>query len=89
MLYTSPPMKTNNKTTSYKKSQPSQTNPVAVQPVVKAKTIKLGIDVHLDLYVVVRQIDGGAPQPPLSFSPEKFLECAKKQLSLAEQVFSC
>ena len=89
MLYTSPPMKTNNKTTSHKKSQPSPTNPVAVQPVVKAKTIKLGIDVHLDRYVVVRQIDGGAPQPPQSFSPGKFLEWAQKQLSLAEQVFSC
>ena len=30
--------------------------------------IKLGIDVHLDCYVVVRQIDGGAPQPPQRFS---------------------
>jgi hypothetical protein len=28
------------------------------------QVIKLGIDVHLDRYVVVRQIDGGAPQPP-------------------------
>ena len=36
--------------------------------------IKLGIDVHLDRYVVVRQIDGGAPQPPQRFSPSRFLE---------------
>ena len=30
---------------------------------LKAKTIKLGIDVHLDRFVVVRIIDGGTPQP--------------------------
>lgn len=53
------------------------------------RTIKLGIDVHLDRYVVVRQIDGGAAQPPQSFTPAKFLEWAQKQSTLAEQVFSC
>lgn len=53
------------------------------------RTIKLGIDVPLDRYVVVRQIDGGAAQPPQSFTPAKFLEWAEKQLTLAEQVFSC
>ena len=51
--------------------------------------IKLGIDVHLDRYVVVRQIDGGAPQPPQRFSPGQFLEWAKKQTALAQQVYSC
>ena len=40
--------------------------------------IKLGIDVHPDRYVVVRQIDGGAPQPPQRFSPSQFLEWARK-----------
>ena len=53
------------------------------------QVIKLGIDVHLDLYVVVRQIDGGAPQPPQRFSPRQFLEWAKKQTALARQVYSC
>jgi len=43
------------------------------------RVIKLGIDVHLDRYVVVRQIDGGAPQPPQRFSPAQFLEWAEKQ----------
>ena len=33
--------------------------------------IKLGIDVHLDRYVVVRQIDGGAPQPPQRLIPRR------------------
>jgi hypothetical protein len=51
--------------------------------------IKLGIDVHLDRYVMVRQIDGGAPQPPQRFSPGQFLEWAQKQTALAKQVYSC
>ena len=51
--------------------------------------IKLGIDVHLDRYVVVRQIDGSAPQPPQRFSPGQFLEWAQKQTALAQQVYSC
>ena len=41
------------------------------------RVIKLGLDVHLDRYVVVRQIDGGAPQPPQRFSPAQFLEWAQ------------
>jgi len=53
------------------------------------RAIKLGIDVHLDRSGVVRQIDGGAPQPPQRFSPVEFLEWAKKQTELADQVYSC
>jgi transposase len=53
------------------------------------QVIKLGIDVHLDRYVVVRQIDGGAPQPAQRFSPTQFLDWAKKQTALAKQVYSC
>jgi len=53
------------------------------------RVIKLGIDVHLDRYVVVRQIDGGAPQPAQRFSPSQFLDWAKKQTALAKQVYSC
>jgi transposase len=53
------------------------------------QVIKLGIDVHLDRYVVVRQIDGGAPQPPQRFSPGQFLEWAKKQTQVADKVYSC
>jgi hypothetical protein len=53
------------------------------------QVIKLGHDVHLDRYVVVRQIDGGAPQPPQRFSPRQFLEWAKKQTALAQRVYSC
>lgn len=53
------------------------------------QVIKLGVDVHLDRYVVVRQIDGGVPQPAQRFSPEQFLAWVKKQTELAEKVYSC
>src|SRR6266481_3738833 len=56
---------------------------------VKAKTIKLGIDVHLDRYVVVRILDGGTPQPPQRFGPPAFLLWVAKQIRLAEKVFTC
>ena len=66
----------------------------AVASVATAKpkphqVIKLGVDVHLDRYVVVRQIDGGAPQPAQRFSPQQFLAWVKKQTELAEKVYSC
>src|SRR5437879_5852107 len=51
--------------------------------------IKLGIDAHADRHGGVRQIDGGAPQPPQRFSPSQFLEWAKKQTGLAKRVYSC
>jgi transposase len=59
------------------------------QSTLKAKTIKLGIDVHLDRYVVVRIIDGGTPQPPQRFQPAEFLLWVAKQITLAEKVFAC
>ena len=58
-------------------------------PPQKARTIKLGVDVHLDLYVVVRVIDGGTPQPPQRFQPMEFMLWCAKQLTLAETVFTC
>jgi len=57
--------------------------------VVKAKQIKLGIDVHADNVRVVRQIDDANPQPAQKFTHEKFLSWAKKQTTLAENVWSC
>jgi hypothetical protein len=81
-------MNITNKTSSKKK----QTKPQALDQASagsKAKSIKLGIDVHAERFVVVRIIDGGTPQPPQRFSPAEFLVWAQKQLPLAEQVFSC
>jgi transposase len=56
---------------------------------LKAKSIKLGIDVHADSYRVVRQVDHATPQPAQKFSPQGFTLWAKKQLELAEEVHSC
>ena len=64
-----------------------QTN--TTQTYLKAKSIKLGIDVHADSYRVVRQVDHATPQPAQKFSPKAFLDWAKKQLTQAEHVYSC
>src|SRR5215475_2948342 len=59
------------------------------QNAAKAKSIKLGIDVHAESYRVVRQVDHATPQPAQKFSPEGFLVWVKKQLEQAEEVHSC
>jgi transposase len=51
--------------------------------------IKLGIDAHLECYVVVRQIDGGTPQPGQKFTLCGLLAWVQKQLALAQEVYSC
>jgi transposase len=70
-----------------KKSGSLQGRNDATEP--KPKTIKLGIDVHLDRYVVVRIVDGGTPQPPQRFAAAEFLLGAARQITLAEKVFTC
>lgn len=57
--------------------------------VQKSTSIKLGLDVHADKIVVVRQMDGATPQPAQKFKPELFLQWASKQLDLGEEVWSC
>ena len=52
-------------------------------------TIKLGLDVHADTIVVVRILDHSAPQPAQKFTPAKFKEWIKTQLTLATAVHSC
>ncbi len=59
------------------------------QRALKAKSIKLGIDVHADSYRVVRQLDHATPQPAQKYTPAPFLILAKKQLDQAETVHSC
>jgi transposase len=81
-------MNTSNEKTTNKKQIKSQAMEAAPAG-IKAKTIKLGIDVHLDRFVVVRIIEGGTPQPPQRFTPDEFLLWAAKQLTLAEKVFTC
>jgi transposase len=55
----------------------------------KAQVLKLGVDVHADRYLVVRQLDGNTPQPAQSFPPAAFLAWVKTQLPLAERVYTC
>ncbi|HYG33215.1 MAG TPA: IS110 family transposase [Clostridia bacterium] len=78
----------NTNKTKHNRNQP-RTQAVVETAEPKSKTIKLGIDVHLDRYVVVRILDGGTPQPPQRFEPAQFLLWAAKQLTLAEKVYTC
>lgn len=55
----------------------------------KYQLIKLGLDVHADSIVVVRIIENCAPQPAQRFTPGKFQEWVRTQLSQAHQVHSC
>ena len=51
-------------------------------------TIKLGIDVHQDFYVVVEQVDGSNPKPPQRFGKQALLHWAArlKEKSAGAQV---
>lgn len=55
----------------------------------KAEIILLGIDVHAEKQVVVRQVDAQTPQPAQSFSRSGLLSWVKKQQSLAKEVRTC
>jgi hypothetical protein len=61
----------NKKCNSKKQPQPQPQSPArgpAAVSAPKAQTIKLGVDMHLGHYVVVRVIDGGTHQPPQRFN---------------------
>ena len=55
----------------------------------KAEVIKLGLDIHSRKYVVARQIDNCTAQSPQRFTPEGFLNFARKQLRMAKKVYCC
>ena len=61
----------------------------AEQAAGEIQTIKLGLDVHADLIVVVRMLDHSTPQPPQRFTPQKFLAWIPSQLKIARAVHSC
>lgn len=67
----------------------THTNDTQTSTAIKAKRIKLGIDVHADWYVVVRQVDHATPQPAQKYTPEGFLKFVEKQLEQAEEVYTC
>ena len=58
-------------------------------PGARARVVKLGLDVHASLIVVVRQVDEQASQPPQKFSEEGFVAFVRRQLLQAESVHSC
>jgi transposase len=51
-------------------------------------TIKLGIDVHQDFYVVVMQEGGSNPKPPQRFHKEAFLHWASRLRSRGAEVYA-
>ncbi|MEM9158156.1 MAG: IS110 family transposase [Verrucomicrobiota bacterium] len=53
------------------------------------ESIKLGVDVHIDKYVVVMKIDGSAPSRPRSFAPEDFLAWAAELRRKCAALHSC
>lgn len=65
-------------------NQVTQTDPGA-----RARVVKLGLDVHSSLIVVVRQVDEQASQPPQRFSEEGFIGFVHRQLAQADSVHSC
>ena len=65
-------------------NQSTQTDPGA-----RARVIKLGLDIHSSLFVVVRQIDEQASQPPQRFSEEGFIGFVHRQLAQADSIHSC
>jgi transposase len=58
-------------------------------PAAKIELILLGIDVHADKQVVVRQTGADTPQPAQRFSREDLLVWIAKQKQLAREVYSC
>ena len=58
-------------------------------PGARARVVKLGLDIHSSLIVVVRQVDEQASQPPQRFSQEGFVGFVRRQLSQADSVHSC
>jgi transposase len=50
--------------------------------------IKLGIDVHQDLYVVVMQEGGGNPKPPQRFQKEAFVDWVAKFVCSGAKVYA-
>ena len=65
-------------------NQTTQTGPGA-----RARVVKLGLDIHSSLIVVVRQVDEQASQPPQRFSEEGFIGFVHRQLAQADSVHSC
>jgi transposase len=62
---------------------------IQTDPGARARVIKLGLDIHSSLIVVVRQVDEQASQPPQRFCEGEFISFVRRQLAQAEAVHSC
>lgn len=69
-------------------NQKSPTSSVQ-EPTRLGEVIKLGIDVHIECYVVVMKIDGSAPQRAKRFTPEEFLEWVRTVCEGCDELHSC
>ncbi len=63
--------------------------PSKKQPSTLADTIKLGVDVHLESYVVVAKVDGSAPGRARRFKPEEFIGYVRELKKQCRQLYSC
>jgi transposase len=54
---------------------------------IQPATIKLGVDIHQEFYVVVAQHDHATPQPPRRFRPEEFVAWVERLLAKGHRVF--
>ena len=57
------------------------------QPKTPPATIKLGVDVHQEFYVVVAQHDHATPQPPRRLRPEEFVVWVERLLARGHRVY--
>lgn len=59
----------------------------AHQDKTQPATIKLGVDIHQEFYVVVAQHDHATPQPPRRLRPEEFVAWVERLLARGHRVF--
>lgn len=63
--------------------------PSEEQPSALAETIKLGVDVHLESYVVVAKVDASAPGRPRRLKPDEFIAYVQELQGQCRQLYSC
>src|SRR5687767_7642468 len=57
------------------------------QPRTAPATIKLGVDIHQEFYVVVAQYDHATPQPPRRLRPEEFVAWVERLRARGHRLF--
>jgi len=78
-------MNANRSKTTVRQETKGQTSTAAQ----KVSVIKLAVDVHAAKYKISRQVGDLPAQPPQTMEPEEYIQFAKKQLTMADEVHSC